>query len=90
MFLKRDRTFPDRQARRDPGVIVFINSPVPVSADAAPRITGLLHDATGGYRVPVSIIGVVVLAGAALRPAAGDRKPVPHGASATPNNVIRQ
>ncbi|HEY0181436.1 MAG TPA: MFS transporter [Rhodopila sp.] len=63
------------------GGIAFINSVGNISGYAAPQVTGLLHDATGGYMVPMLVTGAVVLSGAGLILASGIRKHIPRGAS---------
>jgi len=59
------------------GGIAFINSVGNISGYVAPQITGVLHDATGGYTVPLIVTGVVVLAGAGLILVSGIRKHIP-------------
>jgi ACS family tartrate transporter-like MFS transporter len=59
------------------GGIAFINSVGNISGYAAPQITGLLRDATGGYMVPMLVTGAVVLSGAALILVSGIRKHIP-------------
>ena len=61
------------------GGIAFINSIGNISGYMAPQITGALHDATGGYKVPLIVTGAVVLAGAGLILASGIRKHIPQG-----------
>lgn len=61
------------------GGIAFINSVGNISGYVAPQITGALHDATGGYRVPLIVTGAVVLSGAALILLSGIRKHIPQG-----------
>jgi ACS family tartrate transporter-like MFS transporter len=59
------------------GGIAFINSVGNISGYVAPQITGMLHDATGGYMVPLVVTGVVVLAGAGLILLSGIRAHIP-------------
>ncbi len=61
------------------GGIAFINSIGNISGYMAPQITGALHDASGGYKVPLIVTGAVVLAGAGLILASGIRKHIPQG-----------
>ena len=61
------------------GGIAFINSIGNISGYAAPQITGLLRDASGGYMVPMLVAGAVVLAGAGLILGSGIRKHIPRG-----------
>ncbi len=61
------------------GGIAFINSIGNISGYMAPQITGALHDATGGYKVPLIVTGAVVLAGAGLILASGIRKHILQG-----------
>jgi MFS family permease len=71
------------------GGIAFINSVGNISGYAAPQITGLLHDATGGYRIPMLVTGVVVLAGAGLIVASGIRKHIPRGLPIIDSGTLR-
>ena len=59
------------------GGIAFINAIGNISGYAAPQITGLLHDASGGYMVPMLVTGGIVLSGAALILGSGIRKHIP-------------
>ncbi len=61
------------------GGIAFINSIGNISGYVAPQITGALHDATGGYRVPLIVTGAIGLAGAGLILVSGIRKHIPRG-----------
>jgi MFS family permease len=61
------------------GGIAFINSVGNVSGYLAPQVTGLLHDATGGYMVPMLVTGAIILSGAVLILASGIRKHIPRG-----------
>jgi ACS family tartrate transporter-like MFS transporter len=61
------------------GGIAFINSVGNISGYAAPQFTGLLHDATGGYMVPMLVTGAVMLSGAGLILVSGIRKHIPRG-----------
>jgi ACS family tartrate transporter-like MFS transporter len=61
------------------GGIALINSVGNISGYAAPQITGLLRDSTGGYMVPLLVTGAVVLSGAGLILASGIRKHIPRG-----------
>jgi ACS family tartrate transporter-like MFS transporter len=71
------------------GGIAFIFSVGNISGYAAPQITGLLHDAIAGYRVPMLVTGVVVVAAAGLILASGIRKHIPRGAPAVQISVLR-
>jgi MFS transporter, ACS family, tartrate transporter len=64
------------------GGIAFVNSIGNISGYAAPQITGLLRDATGGYMVPMLVTGAVVLCGAGLILGSGIRKHIPQGVPA--------
>jgi MFS family permease len=61
------------------GGIAFINSVGNISGYLAPQVTGLLHDATGGYQVPMLVAGAVVLAAAGLILVSGIRRHIPQG-----------
>jgi len=62
------------------GGIALINSVGSnISGYAAPQITGLLRDSTGGYMIPLLVTGAVVLSGAGLILASGIRKHIPRG-----------
>ena len=63
------------------GGIAFINSIGNISGYVAPQITGVLHDATGGYTVPLLVTGGIVLAGAALILMSGIRRHIPADAA---------
>ncbi len=63
------------------GGIAFINSVANIAGYAAPQVTGVLRDATGGYMVPMLVTGCVMLAAAGLILVSGIRKHVPRGAS---------
>ena len=71
------------------GGIAIVNSVGNISGYAAPQITGLLRDATGGYMVPMLVTGAVVLCGAVLILASGISKHIPQGVSAMNNAVLR-
>jgi MFS transporter, ACS family, tartrate transporter len=70
------------------GGIAFINSIGNIAGYAAPQVTGVLHDATGGYTVPMLVAGCVMLAAAGLILASGIRKHVPQGASIAGNATL--
>jgi ACS family tartrate transporter-like MFS transporter len=57
--------------------LAAINTIGNLSGYIAPQLMGVLHDATGGYRVPVLVAGIVTLTGAALILASGIRHHVP-------------
>jgi MFS transporter, ACS family, tartrate transporter len=65
------------------GGIAFINSVGNVAGYAAPQVTGLLHDATGGYATPMLVAGAVMLGGAGLILVSGIRKHIPRGVTVT-------
>ena len=56
------------------GGIAFINSVGNISGYVAPQLVGLLRDATGGYQVPMVVVGVVVLFSGVLVPLAMRRR----------------
>ncbi len=58
------------------------------TGNAATRITGLLHDATGG-QVPMPATGVVVAAGAWLILVSGIRKRLPHCTLAAESSALQ-
>ncbi len=64
------------------GGIAFINSVCNVSGYVAPQVTGLLRDATGGYKVPLLVTGALVLLAAVAILASGIRKHVGRGTPA--------
>jgi ACS family tartrate transporter-like MFS transporter len=70
------------------GGIAFINSVGNISGYAAPQMTGLLHDLTGGYMVPMLLTGAVVLCGAGLILGSGIRKHIPQGATAVEGGAL--
>ena len=45
------------------GGIAFINSVGNISGYAAPQFVGLLHDVSGSYRMPMFVMGMMVMAG---------------------------
>jgi MFS family permease len=53
------------------GGIALINSVGNISGYLAPQVTGVLRDATGGYAVPMMVVGATMLAGAAMIPLSG-------------------
>jgi MFS family permease len=61
------------------GGIALINSVGNVSGYLAPQLTGVLRDATGGYTVPMLVMGASMLTGAALIPLSGIGKHVRRG-----------
>ncbi|HYZ23555.1 MAG TPA: MFS transporter [Rhodopila sp.] len=62
------------------GGIAFINSVGNISGYVAPQITGLLHDASGSYALPLLVSGAVLLGGAGLILASGIRRHIPSAA----------
>jgi ACS family tartrate transporter-like MFS transporter len=58
------------------GGIAFINAVGNVSGYAAPQLTGLLHDRTGGYGASLLLTGAITLTGAMIILASGIRKHV--------------
>ena len=70
------------------GGIAFINSVGNISGYVAPQFTGLLHDTTGGYMVPMLVTGAVVLAGAGLILASGIRKHIRQGVPITEGATV--
>lgn len=71
------------------GGIAFINSVGNISGYVAPQVTGLLHDATGGYMVPMLVTGAVVLSGAGLILVSGIRKHIPRGTAIVNGGTLR-
>jgi ACS family tartrate transporter-like MFS transporter len=71
------------------GGIAFINSIGNISGYAAPQITGLLRDATGGYMAPMLVTGAIVLSGAGLILASGIRKHIPQGVPLVDHATLR-
>jgi ACS family tartrate transporter-like MFS transporter len=63
------------------GGIAFINSVGNISGYAAPQMVGLLRDSTGGYAIPMLIVGALVAVAGVLVPiaarAADSRKALP-------------
>ena len=55
------------------GGIAFINSVGNISGYVAPQVTGLLHDTSGGYQLPLVVTGGILLSGAVLILASGIR-----------------
>jgi ACS family tartrate transporter-like MFS transporter len=70
------------------GGIAFINSVANIAGYAAPQVTGVLRDATGGYTVPMLVTGCVMLAAAGLILVSGIRKHVPRDASIAGNATL--
>jgi ACS family tartrate transporter-like MFS transporter len=68
--------------------IAFINSVGNISGYAAPQITGWLHDATGGYMVPLLATGAVMVSGAALILVSGIGKHIQREAPAVGNPTV--
>ena len=68
--------------------LAAINSVGNISGYVAPQLVGLLRDATGGYRIPMVIVGLVVLMAGIAVPlaarAAEARRPATTTARATP------
>jgi ACS family tartrate transporter-like MFS transporter len=52
------------------GGIAFINSVGNISGYAAPQMVGLLRDTTGGYEIPMLVVGTLVLVAGLLVPLA--------------------
>ncbi|MFO1025680.1 MAG: MFS transporter [Acetobacteraceae bacterium] len=61
------------------GGIAFVNSVGNISGYVAPQVTGLLRDASGGYKVPMVVTGGVVLLAAALILISGIQRYVARG-----------
>jgi ACS family tartrate transporter-like MFS transporter len=61
------------------GGIALINSFGNISGYVAPQVTGVLRDATGGYTVPMLVVGAGLLLGAVLILVSGIRKHIPRG-----------
>jgi MFS family permease len=55
--------------------IAFINSVGNISGYAAPQLVGVVHDATGSYRMPMLVMGVMVTIAGILVPIAARRRP---------------
>ncbi len=70
------------------GGIAFINSFGNISGYVAPQVTGLLHDATSGYMVPMLVAGAMMLVGAGLILASGIRKHIPRGLPIAGSGVL--
>jgi len=71
------------------GGIAFINMIGNISGYAAPQVTGLLRDTSGGYELPLLVTGVLVLFAAVLILASGIRKHIAHTVrAATPGIVL--
>jgi MFS family permease len=54
--------------------VALINSIGTTQGYVAPQLTGLLRDATGGYRIPLSVTGAVLIVAAGLVFASGIRR----------------
>ena len=59
------------------GGIAFINSVVNISGYAAPQLVGLLHDVSGSYRMPMFVMGMIVIVASILVPMATRLRPAP-------------
>ncbi|MBV8739196.1 MAG: MFS transporter [Alphaproteobacteria bacterium] len=59
------------------GGIAFINSVGNISGYAAPQLVGLLHDVSGSYRMPMFVMGMMVIVAGVLVPMATRLRPVP-------------
>jgi MFS transporter, ACS family, tartrate transporter len=59
------------------GGIAFINSVGNISGYAAPQAVGLLHDFSGSYRMPMLVMGGLVVAAGILVPVASRLRPGP-------------
>jgi ACS family tartrate transporter-like MFS transporter len=56
--------------------IAFINSVGNISGYAAPQLVGVLHDFSGSYRMPMLVMGAMVIVAGILVPLATRRRPV--------------
>ena len=70
------------------GGIAFINSVANIAGYLAPQVTGVLHDATGGYMVPMVVTGGVMLAAAGLILVSGIHKHVSREVSIAGNATV--
>jgi ACS family tartrate transporter-like MFS transporter len=59
------------------GGIAFINSVGNISGYAAPQLVGLLHDVSGSYRMPMFVMGMMVIVAGILVPMATRLRPAP-------------
>jgi MFS transporter, ACS family, tartrate transporter len=59
------------------GGIAFINSIGNISGYAAPQLVGLLHDVSGSYRMPMLVMGMMVIVAGILVPMATRLRPAP-------------
>ena len=59
------------------GGIAFINSIGNISGYAAPQLVGVLHDVSGSYRMPMFVMGMMVIVGGILVPMATRLRPAP-------------
>jgi MFS transporter, ACS family, tartrate transporter len=59
------------------GGIAFINSIGNISGYAAPQLVGLLHDVSGFYRMPMFVMGMMVIVAGILVPMATRLRPAP-------------
>jgi MFS transporter, ACS family, tartrate transporter len=57
------------------GGIAFINSVGNISGYAAPQLVGVLHDVSGSYRMPMLVMGAIVIAAGILVPLAVRLRP---------------
>ena len=57
------------------GGIAFINSVGNISGYAAPQFVGLLHDFSGSYRLPMLVLGAIVIIAGFLVPVATSLRP---------------
>jgi MFS transporter, ACS family, tartrate transporter len=57
--------------------IAFINSVGNISGYAAPQLVGILHDVSGSYRMPMLVMGAMVVAAGVLVPLATRLRPAP-------------
>jgi MFS transporter, ACS family, tartrate transporter len=57
--------------------IAFINSVGNISGYAAPQLVGLLHDLSGSYRVPMLVMGTMVVVAGVIVPLAARLRPAP-------------
>jgi MFS transporter, ACS family, tartrate transporter len=67
--------------------IAFTNAIGNTMGYVAPQVTGLLHDATGGYLTPMVVTAAVLLGGAAMVLVSGIRSHIPQGASGVMRDV---
>ena len=59
------------------GGIAFINSVGNISGYTSPQLVGVLHDFSGSYRLPMLVMGTLVIAAGLLVPMATRLRPAP-------------